>query len=148
MPVQSNTKAHLVAPQHALDQVAQRTPVVLAACEVVLIDEQHVLLKAGVEVWLQTQFPDDGVVVAVDVCIHPVHALEDLPHQRGERLGEGHADAGRQHRLVVDVALHPAHQLLDVGRGGHLGRSLVVLVVLPEIFEPRWETRVRGDTYA
>lgn len=41
-----------------------------------------------------------------------------------------------EHLLVVDVALHPVHQVLDVSWCRHLGWTLVVLRVLPEIFEP------------
>lgn len=85
---------------------------------------------------LEAELADDGVVVAVDVGVDAVEALEDLADEGREGLGEGHADAARQHRLVVDVALHPAHQLLDVGRRRHLRRPLVRLAVLPEVFEP------------
>lgn len=138
--VATNTKAGKacpasVAPQHTLDKVAEGAPEVLAAGEAVLVDEEDVLLEARVEVGLEAELADDGVVVAVDVGVDAVHALEDLAHGLGEGLGEGHADARGQHALVVDVALHPAHQLLDVGRGGHLGRALVGLVVLPEVLE-------------
>ena len=41
-----------------------------------------------------------------------------------------------KHRLIVDVGLDPRHELLDVGRGRHLGRLLVVFAVLPEVLEP------------
>lgn len=37
--------------------------------------------------------------------------------------------------FVVNIGLYPRHELLNVGRGGHLGRTLIVLVVLPKIFE-------------
>ena len=74
----------LVATQHAIHQIAQWAPIVLAAGEVVLVNEEHILLEAGVEVWLEAQFADNGVMVAVDVGVNAVHALEDLAHQRGE----------------------------------------------------------------
>lgn len=96
-----------------------------------LVDEEHILLEAGVEVGLEAELTDDGVVVAVDVGVDAVHALEDLADEGGEGLREGHADAAGHYGLVVDAALHPGHELLDVGRGGHLGWALVVLVVLP-----------------
>lgn len=124
-----------ITPQHALDKIAEGTPEVLAAGEAVLVDEEDVLLETRVEVGLEAELADDGVVVAVDVGVDAVHALEDLAHGLGEGLGEGHADARGQHALVVDVPLHPAHQLLDVGRGSHLGRAFVGLVVLPEVLE-------------
>ena len=45
-----------------------------------LVDEQHVLLEAGVQVRLKAELADDRVVVAVDVRVDAVHALEDLAH--------------------------------------------------------------------
>lgn len=126
----------LITLQHALDQVAEGAPEVLARGEAVLVDEEDVLLEACVEVGLEAELADDGVVVAVDMGVDAVHALEDLADERGEGLGEGDADARGHHRLVVDVALHPRHELLDVGRGRHLGGSLVRLAVLPEVLEP------------
>lgn len=81
----------LVALKHAVNQIAQRTPVVTTAGQAVLIDEQDVLLEAGVEVRLKTQFTNDWVVVAVDVGVDSVHALENLASKRRERLGEGYA---------------------------------------------------------
>lgn len=52
------------------------------------------------------------------------------------RLGDwGHTDSAGEHLLVIDVALDPSHQVLDVLWCGHLGWSLVVLRILPEILE-------------
>lgn len=79
-----------VAPQHAVHQVAKRAPKVFAARQIVLIDKEHILLEAGVQVWLQPKLADDGVVVAVDVGVDTVHALEDLAHERRERFGKRH----------------------------------------------------------
>jgi len=59
----------------------------------VLVDEEHVLLKAGIEVRLQTKFADHWVMVAVDVGIDAIHALEDLADQRRKRLRERNANA-------------------------------------------------------
>lgn len=101
-----------------------------------LVDEEHVLLEAGVEVGFEAELSDDGVVVAVNVGVDAVHALEDLADQGGEGLGEGHADAAGHDGLVVDAALDPRHELFDVGWRRHLGGPLEVLVVLPQILEP------------
>ena len=38
--------------------------------------------------------------------------------------------------LLVNDALHPAHQVLNVGRGRHLGRTLEILGILPQVLEP------------
>ena len=45
-------------------------------------------------------------------------------------------DSAGEHLFIIDVALHPAHQVLNIFRGGHLGGPLVILRVLPEVFEP------------
>lgn len=58
-----------------------------------LIDEQHVMLEAGIEVRFEAQLDDDGIVVAVDVCIDAVEALEHVADEAGEGFGEGNADA-------------------------------------------------------
>lgn len=100
-----------------------------------LVDEEDVLLEARVEVRFEAELANDGVVVAVDVGVDAVHALEDLADGLGERFGKGYADARGKDGLVVDVALDPAHQLLYVGWGRHLRWPLVGLVVLPEVFE-------------
>lgn len=55
-----------------------------------LVDEKNILLEAGVEMRLQTKFPDNGIVMTVDVCIDTVHSLEDLADECWERLGKGH----------------------------------------------------------
>src|SRR3569833_206917 len=133
---QQERGAPLVAPQHALHKVAEWAPEILAAGQVVLIDEEHVLLEAGIEMRLEPQLSNDGVVMAVFVGVDSVHALEFLLHQGRERLGERDADAAGEDGFVVDIALHPGHQLLDVSRRRHLGGLLVVLVVLPEVLEP------------
>lgn len=80
----------LIALQHAINQISQGTPVVAAAGEAVLVDEQDVLLEACVEMGLEAELADDGIVVAVNVCVDAVHALEDLADESGKRLGERH----------------------------------------------------------
>ena len=81
----------LITAQHAIHQVSKWTPEVLPTGEVMLVDEQDILLEARVEVGLQSQFADDRVVVAVNVGIYTVHALEYLSYQCRERLREGDA---------------------------------------------------------
>lgn len=56
-----------------------------------LIDKQHVVLEAGIEMRLETQRDDDRVVVAVDVGINAVEALEDLAEECWEGFWEGNA---------------------------------------------------------
>jgi len=50
-PLNSMTPS-LVARQHTLHQVAQRSPKVLASCQLVLVDKQNVMLEARVQVRL------------------------------------------------------------------------------------------------
>ena len=59
-----------------------------------LVDEQNVVFEAGVQVGFQAEMHHHGIVVTVDVRIHPVHTLVDLSHQTGERFGEGNACSG------------------------------------------------------
>lgn len=43
-----------------------------------LVNEENVVLEARVQMWFKTQVDDNGVVVAVNVRVHSVQALEDL----------------------------------------------------------------------
>jgi hypothetical protein len=101
----------------------------------VLVDEQHVVFEARIQVRLEAQLNDDGIVVAVDVSIDSVQTLEHVPDEGGESLGKWHTDATWEHLLIVDVGLHPRHKVFDVLRRGHLCRLLVVFGVLPEVLE-------------
>lgn len=96
------------------------------------------MLEARVEMRFEAQLNDDWVVVAVNVRIDAIQALEHVSDERRKGLWEGHADARGEHGLVVDVGLHPCHEVFNVLRSGHLGRLLERLRVLPEILEPIW----------
>lgn len=67
-----------ITPEHTLDQITQWTPEVLPTCQPMLINEEDVVLEAGVQMGFEAQVNDHGVVVAVNVCIHSVQTLEDL----------------------------------------------------------------------
>jgi hypothetical protein len=56
-----------------------------------LVDKEDVLLEAGVKMWLEAELADNGVVMAVDVCVDAVHALEYLSDEREERFWEWNA---------------------------------------------------------
>lgn len=60
-----------------------------------LINEKHILLETGVQVRFQTKFPYHRVVVAVDVSIHSIHALEDLTNECRERFRKRNAWVSR-----------------------------------------------------
>lgn len=110
------------------------------------------MLEARVEMWLQSKLANHRVVVAVDVGVDSIHALEDLADKAGECLGEGDAwcrlvscvcciskrltNLAWHKRFVVNGGLHPSHELFYVGRGCHLCRLLVVVVILPQVLEP------------
>lgn len=100
-----------------------------------LIDEQHIVLKTGVKMGLQAKLDYDRIVVAVDVGVNAVEALEHVADERRESLWERYADAAGEHLFIVDIGLHPSHQVLDILGCGHLGRSLVVLTVLPQVLK-------------
>lgn len=80
-----------VALKHAVYQISQWAPVVAPAGEAMLVDKEDVLLEAGVKMWLEAELADNGVVMAVDVCVDAVHALEYLSDEREERFWEWNA---------------------------------------------------------
>ena len=53
-----------------------------------LVNEEHVMLEACVEVGFKAELSNNGVVVAVDVGIDPVHSLEDLTDHAREGFRE------------------------------------------------------------
>jgi hypothetical protein len=55
----------------------------------VLIDEQDVVLEAGIQMGLEPQMYDDGVVMAVDMGVDTVQTLEYLAQETRKCLGEG-----------------------------------------------------------
>lgn len=112
------------------------------------------MLEARIEMSLQAEIDDDWVVVAVDVSVDTVQALEDLKNERLEGFGESYAynavskrrlqkDHGKkaltysawEHLLIVDTRLYPRNKMLDVLRCRHLRRLLEILIVLPQVFE-------------
>jgi hypothetical protein len=103
---QNRYSSSSIAPEHALHQLSQRsiplTPLATAALisQPKLLDEQDVVLEAGVQVRLQTQTAHDRVVVAVNVCVDPVQPLEDLADVLLEVGGEWYAWRGREELCV------------------------------------------------
>jgi len=59
-----------------------------------LINKQHIVLEASVQMRFQAQRDDDRVVVAVDVGVDAVEALEDLAEEGWEGFREGDACGG------------------------------------------------------
>jgi len=53
-----------------------------------LVNKQDILFEARVEVGLQPELADDGVVVTVYVGVDAVHALEDLADEGWEGFRE------------------------------------------------------------
>lgn len=96
-----------------------------------LMNEQHVMLKACIDVRLKSQLRDDRVMMTVHMSIYPVQTFEHLSNECWVRLGKRYAYLGREDLLVVDAALTPGHQVLDILRRRHLRGSFVVLRVLP-----------------
>lgn len=78
----------LITPQHTINQITKRPPVIFPTGQLVFINEQHVVFEAGVQVRLETEVYDNRVVVTVDMSVHTVQALEDLTNETREGLGE------------------------------------------------------------
>lgn len=91
--------------------------------------------------------------MTVDVGVYSVESFKNLTDQDWEGFWKGdtwHSESAslglyypieptypaREHRFVIDITLDPCHQMLDIFRCRHLGRSLEIIGVLPEIFEP------------
>lgn len=68
----------LVTSKHVLHQVAEWAPEVLTTGETVLINEENIVLEACVEMRLEPKMNNHRVVVAVNVSIYPIEALEEL----------------------------------------------------------------------
>ena len=80
----------LIAPQHTLHQISQWAPEILASArEAVLVDEQHIVFKTRVQVRFETQLDDDRVVMAVDVGVDAVEALEHVADEGRESFRKG-----------------------------------------------------------
>ncbi len=67
-----------------------------------LVDEQDVLLEARVQMGLEAELADDGIVVTVNVGVDSVHALEYLSDEGWERLGERHTCKHSRLAMVRD----------------------------------------------
>ena len=118
-----------IASKHRLHHVSQRAPVIPSTRQSVLLNEQDIVLETRIHVWFQPQLDHHRMVVAIDVCIHPVQPFEHLSDQRWERFRKWHTwwrsvsaqkrgsygsssgptDPAWEHGLVVNVALDPGH---------------------------------------
>lgn len=61
-----------IATQHAIHQIPQRAPEILPARQFVLINEQDVVLEAGVEVRFETEVHYHWVMVAINVGVDTI----------------------------------------------------------------------------
>jgi hypothetical protein len=68
----------LVGSEHALDQIHKRPIEILATCQAVFINKQHIVFETGVEMRLEAQLDDDRVMVTVDMGIDSIHSFEEL----------------------------------------------------------------------
>jgi len=73
-----------IAPKHVVDEISQRSPEILSTRKIMLVDEENVVLEAGIEMSLKAKFSDDGIVMAIYVGVDAVHPLEDLPNHAWE----------------------------------------------------------------
>lgn len=84
-------KGRSIAPQHALHEIAQRPPEIFPSREFMLVDEEDVVFEASVEVRFESQMHNYWVVVAVNVGVDTVQALEDLADCGRKGRGKAHA---------------------------------------------------------
>lgn len=56
-----------------------------------LIDEKDIVLKARIKVRLEAKFDDDRIVMAVNMGVDAIKALEDITKERSKGLREGDA---------------------------------------------------------
>jgi hypothetical protein len=88
MQTEFHRKAHSVTAQHTVHQITQWSPEVLSAGQFMLIDEQDIMLEAGVEMGFEAEVYYYRVMMAVDMGIDTIQTLEDLAEETGEGLGE------------------------------------------------------------
>jgi len=100
-----------------------------------LVDEEHIMFEAGVEMWFKPKLHNHRIVVAVYVSIHPVQTLEELLYEGWKGFREWHTDSAWKHLFVVYVTLCPAHEMLDILRSRHFRWPLEVFGILPQVFE-------------
>lgn len=84
---------------------------------------------------LQPQTPDNAVVVAVDVGVDTVEALEDLAYRFLKVWREGYARMGGKNGGVGEVIAGPVEEAGDVGRSWEARGFWVGGWVVPEVFE-------------
>lgn len=65
-------QARSIVGQHTVDEIAQRAPEVLTRRQIVLVDEQHVVLEARVEMWFKAEMGDNWIMVTVNVSVDAV----------------------------------------------------------------------------
>jgi hypothetical protein len=81
----------LIAPEHTVDEIAQRAPKVFTTCKTVFINEENIVFKAGVEMGFKAKLTNYRIVVAIYVCVHAIHTLKYLSNHTRKRLGERNA---------------------------------------------------------
>nr|POE90627.1 hypothetical protein CFP56_60240 [Quercus suber] len=129
-----------IASQHALDQFAERPEPLrflfsFAISEVELLNEKDVVLEAGVEVGFEAETADDTVVVAVDVGVDAIQALEDGADRGLKVGGEGYTGMRGEDVGVREVVGGPGEEAGDVGGCGEAGGFGVGRRIVPEVLE-------------
>lgn len=56
-----------------------------------LIDEEDIVLEARIQVWLKSKVNDDGIMMAVNMGVHPVESFEHLTDKGGKCLWKANA---------------------------------------------------------
>lgn len=80
-----------ITSEHTFHKIAEWSPEVFTTGKTMLVNEENIVLKAGIEMSLQPKFTNHRVVMTVYVCINPVHPLEYLTDHAWEGLGKRNA---------------------------------------------------------
>lgn len=56
-----------------------------------LINEENIMLTARIQVRLESKLNDDGIMMAVNMCVHSVKSFEDLADEGGKCLWKGNS---------------------------------------------------------
>lgn len=129
-----------VASQHALHQISQWTkPFGLFSTFFVgqteLLYEQDVMLEARVQMCLEPQPSHDTVVVAVNMCVNAIQALEDGSDRGLEAARKRHAGLRGEDVGIAEVVARPCQKMRNVRRRWETGGLGEGRGIVPQVFE-------------
>lgn len=94
------------------------------------------MLEASIEMGFEAKTSDDAVVVAVDVCVDTVQALEDLLDGGLEGGREWYAWVGGEDGSVREEVRGPGEEVRDVAGSGETDGTGELWGMVPKVLEP------------